>query len=80
MQQTAALVAVLLKQGKQRLFFTEQAVEARQVAFGEGLEFVIDQLKQLLGGADIVGEEVNQGCVVHGGLLGVGRPTPPAQP
>ena len=48
LQQAAALGAMLLEQGKQGLFFIEQAVEARQIAFGECLEFVIDQLKHCL--------------------------------
>ena len=43
----------------------------RQVTVTEGFEFGVDQFKQLLGGADIVGEQVKQAGVLHRRLFGV---------
>ena len=70
-KQLAAYLAVLVEQRQQRQFFREDTLQAREVAVAEGLEFGVDQFKQLLGGADIVGEQFKQLGVVHCRLFGV---------
>ena len=55
-EQLAALLAMLIQECEQRQLLRQDALQAGQVALAEGLEFGVDQLKQLLGGADIVVE------------------------
>ena len=62
---------MLVKQVQQRQFVSQNALQAGKVAVSEGLEFGVDQFKQLLSGADIVGEQFKQAGVVHCGLFGV---------
>jgi hypothetical protein len=73
-QQLAACPAVMVELRQQWLLLFQDALQAAQVAFAEGLVFLIDQFEQLLGTADIVVEKLKQGGVVHRKLSDIGRP------
>ncbi|MNW16422.1 hypothetical protein D3C71_2152640 [compost metagenome] len=65
---------MLVELHQQRLLLFQNALQANQVALAESLEFVIEQLEQLLGAADVVVEKLKQGGVVHRRLSGVSGP------